>query len=424
MLPPHLLHLFHGLGHGNGNGNHGLHAPPVATFAQQQALLFLHMQQQQQAQHQQQQQQAQQLQAALPPAPHLPPQQHPQQQLALPPPPPAAVATGDPVEPEPAPVNLHHVEQAEVSNVLHGTSPLHRSYEEDEEESAEQDISPPKTPLELSSALAVLTQTVCIQSLTIHLPANTPLDEETLDALSNLRLLRRLVLAGKLNFGQLWHLLTNLPCLEELFITGLSDGEDVDLDEYTDQFENTTLHLRSLSFYRTEMRPELFQGLSSCSKDTLTSLRLSRFVIAGRLSFKNTLRLIGGNLRRLAIHRLLFRGLPPTAQETHLVNLLDDLPTYCPMLEELQVAAERIVSPVRFLSVIIPSLFLTTLELDYSYPLVSESQILELVTKLPAGRLETISFGPKMSHLSTGDVRRAFQEIGVVVLAACETDYV
>lgn len=274
----------------------------------------------------------------------------------------------------------------------------------------------------LESALDVLSQTKCIQALTIRLPTANPLSPRTMTTFPSLTLLRKLDLAGRLDFGQLWHLLKDLPCLDDLAISGLSSGtgEDVDITLYQEDFQSTTLHLHSLSFYRSELDTELLHGLLQCCGKNITSLKMSRFVTTSRFQFKGILQMIGSSLRQLALHRLVFRGPTPTLGEAHLFYILDDLPTYCPMLEELQVAAERIVSPMNFLSTVLPSLFLTQLELDYYYPMVTEDQVLELINHLPAGRTETLSFGSKMNHLFTPKIQRACQEIGIVVLGAGE----
>lgn len=284
----------------------------------------------------------------------------------------------------------------------------------DQDNDAEKQVK----PLLLSSALDILSQTNCIQALTIRLPTADLLDDRTLSTLCSLRLLRKLDIAGKLDFMQLWRLLQNLPCLEDLTVSGVSSGTLENADILQEQFESTNLHLHSLSMYRTELDTELLHGMLHSCGTNITSLKLSRFITSSRLRFKRTLQMIGPSLRQLALERLVFRGALPTAAEAHLVHLLDDLPTYSPMLEELQIAAERIISPINFFSTVLPSLFLTQLELDFYCPMITEEQIMELIANLPKGRMEVLSFGSKLKHLSTPKIQRACQEIGIVVLGA------
>lgn len=307
------------------------------------------------------------------------------------------------------------------NTVLQGQGPQipHRSIEElqeckDEDSDAEEQVK----PLLLSSALDILSQTNCIQALTIRLPTADLLDERTLLTLCSLRLLRKLDIAGKLDFMQLWRLLKNLLCLEDLTVSGVSSGTLANADILQEQFESTNLHLHSLSMYRTELDTELLHGILHSCGTNITRLKLSRFVTSSRLRFKRILQMIGPSLRQLALERLVFRGALPTAAEAHLVHLLDDLPTYSPMLEELQIAAERIISPINFFSTVLPSLFLTQLELDFYCPMITEEQIMELIANLPKGRMEVLSFGSKLKHLSTPKIQRACQEIGIVVLGA------
>lgn len=273
-------------------------------------------------------------------------------------------------------------------------------------------------PLTLTSALDFLSQTNCIYVLTIRLPTSKLIDARTMSILSNLSSLRKLDIAGKLDFKRLWQLLKSLHCLEDLTVSGLSTGEHVDIASYHDDFGSTKLQLHSLSFYRSELDTEFLHGILQSCGQNIVNIKLSRFVTRSRLRFKSMLQVVGPSLRSLAIHRLVFRGPPPLATEQQLLHILDDLPTFCPMLEELQVAAERIVSPANFFATVLPSLFLTQLELDYYYPMVTEEQIMELIQNLPAGRTETLSFGSKMNHLLTPKVQRACQEIGIVVLGA------
>lgn len=303
-------------------------------------------------------------------------------------------------------------QQLALEAILNGTSQETTLNEELESPSAV------PVPLSLASALDFLAQTSCISALTIRIPTAELVDERTMSILSDLRLLRKLDIAGKLDFRQLWQLLKNLPCLEDLTISGLATGEEVDIPSYDDDFNSTKLQLHSLSIYRSELDTDLLHGiLQSCGKNII-NIKLSRFVTRSRLKFKAILQMVGPSLRSLAIHRLVFRGLQPLSTQPHLLYILDDLPSFCPMLEELQVAAERIVSPANFFATVLPSLFLTQLELDYYYPMVTEEQIMELIHSLPAGRTETLSFGSKMNHLLTPKVQRACQEIGIVVLGA------
>lgn len=308
-------------------------------------------------------------------------------------------------------------QQLAVDAILQSTDSSH-SQQADAGSSAANGLVSEPNPLQLSSALDFLSQTNCIQALTIRLPTAEILDERTMSVLTSLPLLRKLDIAGKLTFAQLWSPLKSLPSLEDLTVSGLSTGEEVDLESYKEDCQATTLHLHSLAVHRSELDADLLHGILQSCGDSMTSLKLSRFVTNSRLRFKAVIQMIGPSLRSLAIHRLVFMGPVPLAAEAHLLHILDDLPTYCPMLEELQVAAERIVSPVNFFSTVLPSLFLTQLDLDYYYPMVSEAQIMALIQNLPAGRTETISFGSKMSHLNTPKVQRACQEIGIVVLGA------
>lgn len=278
---------------------------------------------------------------------------------------------------------------------------------------------PGTRPLLLNSALNILSQTKGIQTLTIRLQTKTFLDDQTMTTLCNLKSLKKLDIAGKLSFTQLWQLLRSLPGLETLAVSGLSSGTEEEVITFTeDVFNSVSLSLRSISFYRSELNTDLLYGLLETCGNNIGSLKLSRFVTSSRPTFRSILRLIGSSLRQLALQRVVFTSPAPPAMQPQLLQLLDELPTHCPMLEELQVAAERITSPQHFLDTTLPSLFLTQLELDFYYPLVTEEQILSLIASLPAGRMETMSFGPKMAHLGTSKVQRACQEIGIVLLSA------
>ncbi|KAK9895541.1 hypothetical protein P389DRAFT_197597 [Cystobasidium minutum MCA 4210] len=310
-------------------------------------------------------------------------------------------------------LTAHQVQQLQPPN---SQRPQIVHDEDDDEAREEQERHPPLT---LSSALDILAQTNSIQALTVRLPTKDLLDDRTMSTLGSLRHLRKLDIAGKLTFKQLWQLLKSLPCLEDLTVSGLSSGPDADASELLEkEFEDTSLNLHSVTMYYSELEGELLHSLLQACGSKVTSLKLSRFVTSSRAMFKRILQMIGPSLRQLALQRLVFRGAAPAAADQHLLHILDDLPTYSPMLEELQVAAERIVSPRNFFRTVLPSLFLAQLELDYYHPIINEDHVMDLLANLPKGRMETLSFGSKLKHLQTPKIQRACQDIGIVVLGA------
>ena len=285
---------------------------------------------------------------------------------------------------------------------------------EDEFELDRENSKRNSTPLTWDAALAVLQRTHCLQSLTIRLPKDSTLDEEAMAALVRLRLLQKLDISAKIHLTQLWLILETAPLLQGLDITGL-----VTLDNAPPispiQFESAKFHLSSISLSFCELVGDGLYQLVSGTQNTLHTLRLSNFSGSSRSTLRRALRNVGSNLRCLALQRVTFAV---TIEDANLANLIDDLPTVCPLLEELQVASDKICSEDRFLPIVLPSLFLTQLELDYKLPAVSEQQILDMITNLPHGRMETFCLGSNLAHLATTKITRACHEMGIVVLGS------
>ena len=287
-----------------------------------------------------------------------------------------------------------------------------RRLEEDEQASAPESNKAQHPPLTWEAALAVLERTHCLQSLTIRLPKENPLREDSMTALSRLHLLRRLEISANFQLSQLWLILESAPLLRNLDVAGLVTGESASsLSRH--RLEEASFHISSISMTSCELNDDYFHFLVSSTKDTLRSLRLSHFSGPTRGAFNLALKTVGRNLHRLALHKITFATTP---EDFTLASLVDDLPRICPLLEELQVATDKICSEDHFLPVVLPSLFLTQLELDYKLPIITEQQVLDMIACLPHGRMETLCFGSSLVHLATPKVIRACSEMAIVVI--------
>lgn len=288
--------------------------------------------------------------------------------------------------------------------------------EEQPEPSPAAEVSDPNNPrLQWSTALELLRITTCLQSLTIHLSRSTTLCEDSMSALTQLPLLRKLDLTASINLRQLWLILEASPLLQDVEVSGMK-GIPVGVKPLSRKRQESVFHLVNLSISSSEIGDKSLIALCNSTQNTLRSLHLSRVKGLTRLAYRTALGKVGPTLRRLSLHKITFAALPQA--DANLLNLLDNLPRLCPMLEELQVAADRVVSEDRFLKVVLPSLFLTQLELDYKLPVVTETCLLEMIQNLPAGRMEALSLGKNLTHLATQRVVRAASEIGIVVLGA------
>lgn len=338
---------------------------------------------------------------------------------------------------------LHHdtpVNAAHQPNLLHAPTtalplappadiPAHPAADEENEDTPaptqdeapqpldgdEGDVGAEETNLKWTTALEVLRRTICLQSLTVTLPRSQRLCEESMAALTRLRLLRKLDITAAVTFAQLWDILEASPMLQEVEIVGMKPTPTDTVPIFAKRVEST-FHLTSLSIVSADLRDGQLLALCTATQATLRSLRISQTRGLTRQGYKAALGKVGGQLRRLSLQRVTFTPFPAT--DATFIHLLDDLPRVCPMLEELQIATDKVVSEERFLKVVLPSLFLTQLELDYKLPLVSEACLMEMIRNLPAGRMETLCLGKNLAHLGTPRVLRASSEIGIVVLGA------
>merc|ERR1711939_235544 len=269
--------------------------------------------------------------------------------------------------------------------------------------------------LQWSTALKVLQRTTCLQSLVINLSQCTTLSDDSMSALLRLPLLRKLDLTGSINFRQLWLILEASPLLQDVEICGMKANPPT-MRPLSSRRLESVFHLVNLSLTSCELSDKNLIALCGATQGTLRSLHLSRVKGLSRLGYRTVLDKVGPTLRRLTLHKVIFTALPQA--DATLLNLLDDLPTLCPMLEELSVATDRVVSDERFLKVVLPSLFLTQLELNYKLPVVSEACLMDMIHNLPAGRMEALCLGKNLAHLGTQRVVRAASEIGIVVLGA------
>lgn len=178
------------------------------------------------------------------------------------------------------------------------------------------------------------------------------------------------------------------------------------------------MHLTSITLSHCQLDNLELMELFSASGKEVRVLSLSHIKGMTRLGFKNALKTVGSDLRVLVLEKLTFTMAPAQDALPNLAHLLDDLPTDCPRLEELTIASTKICSEQNFLTTVIPALFLTQLALDYTTATVTAQTVLNMIAHLPAGRMETLSFGQEMSHLSTPEVYRACDEIGIVLLGS------
>ena len=329
------------------------------------------------------------------------------------------------------------------------------------------------TPLSWITAQMILQRSPFIQTLTLKLPRLQKLDESEMLTLTQFKQLRKLDIAGHVTFQQLAVIVAQNAHLKDLEVTFMkpeavptaapatatataapgnaapttttataTDGSTgntalaasaavpaIDASSSTAvqpppvvpvpvpvQGSLGTMHLTALSLAYCQMDNAELAEILRASKDTLRNLSISNLKGITRFGFKAALKAVGKDLRVLALQKLTFTAVATQDPLLPLAHLLDDLPTVCPRLEELTVASAKICSEQHFLTAVVPGLFLTQLELDYTAPTIGTSTIMEMITHLPAGRMETLCFGPEMSHLSTPEVQRACQEIGIVLL--------
>ena len=301
--------------------------------------------------------------------------------------------------------------------------------------------------LTLETAFEVLQRTRCVQVLTLRLPKTTRLSSDQMDTLCQLRQLRKLEISAKLSVQQLWQLLRACPHLGSVELFHLSDpapgaapAPAVAADAVvtgTTTIESPTptqvvsalpvqlpakLHLTSLSLIHAELGDDTFVRLLRATKDTLTALRLTSTTRLSRGGFKRGLEVVGRGLLRLSLQKVTFRPVPTEDTAAPLAQLLDDLPTICPLLEELQVCSNKLCSGTAFLERTLPSLFLTHLELDFDEPFFTEAKLLEMVHSLPAGRMEVLSLGSSLLIPDATKLQRACEEIGAVLLRGSSSD--
>jgi hypothetical protein len=283
--------------------------------------------------------------------------------------------------------------------------------DDDDDEGADVEEDPASL-LTLESSLAVLRAVRCIHFLTFHLPKDTILQPDSLAVMGNLALLRKMSISCKLEFPQLWQLLQSMPLLSDLEVFGLVSGNS-DMQDNLDL--TSTFHLTSLSLTNSALENPCLHALLHSNRDTLSHLKLAGFSSISRGGLRKALQIVGPKLRRLALHRITFT--PSPLEELIMGGLLDNLPRLCPLLEELQIATDRVCSEDRFLQTVLPSLFLTTLELDFRLPVIQASHLITMIGNLPAGRMETLCLGQSLAHLATPQVLRACQEIDITVLS-------
>lgn len=290
----------------------------------------------------------------------------------------------------------------------------------DETDNDDNDDDLPKVPkptvLRRASGLMVLNRLQHINNLTIRLPnVWTILDDEVVQAITQLPLLRRFEVSARVSFTRLWTILKATPLLTELDVRGLRLGDDISTISESD-LEGTTFSLTSLSMADSDLSSAFFIPLLVATRNTLQTLHLSDCAKPNRSAFKQALQLVGKNLHSLTLNKVIFLTTVVGGGVTPDSNILDDLPRMCPLLTELSIGTNMITSADRFLQVVVPSLFLTQLELNYAVPKVTEESLLEMIRKLPTGRMESISLGPYSSKCCTDKVMQACQKIGITLL--------
>ena len=289
-------------------------------------------------------------------------------------------------------------------------------------------------PLSWITAQMILQRSPFLHALTVKLPRMQTLDESAMTTLTQLKQLRKLDIGGQITFKQLKSILTSNPHLRELEVIFMKpEPPPAPAPAPTEEGAIVavpipipaevpaplgTMHLTSITLAHCQLKNAELREMLRASQGTLRNLSLSNIKGITRFGFKAALTAVGKNLRVLALHKLTFTGVATQDALPIHANLLDDLPTICPRLEELTVASPKICSEQHFLTAVVPGLFLTQLELDYPAPSVDQATIMGMIMQLPAGRMETLCFGEKMAHFNIPEIQRACQEIGIVLLSS------